>query len=94
MLETHHVMAVIRFCVLTAKAILIPAKIHSIPPTAGVDLDIAVTDLKQANRSGYKWSSKPSVSIPYIGDMVVLKSDTSYWLSQGFKLTDFVKDFI
>jgi hypothetical protein len=58
----------------------------------GVDLDIAVTDLKPANGSGYKWSSKPSVSIPYIGGMVVLKSDTSYWLSQGFKLTDFVKD--
>lgn len=62
---------------------------YHITTNDGVDMAAGVPDYKTAsNPSAYTYVGK-SKYIPFINNICHLKSDTAYWVSQGFKIADF-----
>lgn len=57
----------------------------------GVDMAAGVADYRTASpkeAATYNYKGK-SIYIPFINNVCHLKSDTAYWVSQGFKIADF-----
>lgn len=55
----------------------------------GVDMAAGVADYKTASNPGeYTYVGK-SKYIPFINNVCYLKSDTAYWVAQGFLVKDF-----